>query len=99
MPKNLLDRLPEAFVSNAALSVDVTRAFKEGRLRKLASRLYTRNLIDSPNEIVTRHLWPLVGAFFPGAVIADRTALELKPAADGSIFVVSRKKRDLAIPG
>jgi hypothetical protein len=35
----------------------------------------------------------------PGALIADRTALEFKPSTDGSLFVVSDRKRVLELPG
>src|SRR5438105_10935868 len=78
-----LDSSPEVLVSNAAIRREVARAHAQGRLRKLASRLYTRNLTDEPEVIVRRHLWPLVAAYFPGALIADRTALENKPTPDG----------------
>jgi len=43
-----LDTYPEVFVSDASISHEVSRAYGQGRLRKLASRLYTRNLIDPP---------------------------------------------------
>src|SRR5882724_7664789 len=91
--------MPEAFVSNAALATAVSRETKLGRLRKLASRLYTRNLTDPPERIVQRNLWPLVAAYLPGALIADRTALENRPAIDGSIFLIANRKRDIALPG
>ena len=68
--------MPEVFVSNAKLAIAVSRETKAGRLRKLASRLYTRNLTEPPERIVQRNLWPLVAAYLPGALIADRTALE-----------------------
>lgn len=101
MPKSSKSRtgLPEAFVSSSAISELVGREVRAGRMRKLASRLYTTNLCDTPEEIVRRNLWQLVGQFFPGALIADRTAIELKLAPDGSVFVVSPHKRAISIPG
>jgi hypothetical protein len=68
--------MPEAFVSNAALAAAVSREVKAGTLRRIGSRLYTRNLKDPPEQIVWRNLWPLVAAYLPGALITDRTALE-----------------------
>jgi hypothetical protein len=68
-------------------------------LRKLASRVYTRNLKDPPEQIVRRNLWPLVAAYLPGALIADRTALENRPSVDGSVFLVADHKRAIALPG
>jgi len=81
----MIDELPEAFVSDTAISRDVSRAVKAGRLRKLASRLYTRNLSEPPETLVKRNLWNIVAGYFPGALIADRTALENAPAGDGSL--------------
>jgi fido (protein-threonine AMPylation protein) len=40
-----------------------------------------------------------VESLFPGSVIADRTALEHRPANDGSVFIVSKKKRSVVLPG
>src|SRR5215467_5726598 len=91
--------MPEVFVSNADLAVAVSREVKLGRLRKLGSRLYTRNLKESPEKLVQRNLWPLVAAYLSGALIADRTALENRPAEDGSVFLVSDHKRDISLPG
>jgi hypothetical protein len=91
--------MPEVFVSDASLAAAVSREVKRGALRKLASRLYTRNLKDPPEQIVRRNLWPLVAAYLPGALIADRTALENRPSADGSVFLVADHKRAIVLPG
>jgi len=77
----------------------VSRATKAGKLRKLSSRLYTRNFTDTPEAIVRRNLWQVVGGFFPGALIADRTALENAPAEDGSICLVADRGSDVTLPG
>jgi hypothetical protein len=92
-------KMAEAFVSSTELATAISREVKAGRLRKLGSRLYTKNLKDTPERIVQRNLWPLVAAHLPGALIADRTALENRPAADGSIFLVADQKRNISMPG
>ena len=94
-----LRRMPEAFVSDASITRAVSRAVQAGKLRKLASRLYTRNLTDPPEAIVARNLWHIAGGYFPGALIADRTALENGPASDGSICLISSGGRDIGLPG
>jgi len=94
-----ISAMPEVFVSDASMAAAVSREVKRGALRKLGSRLYTRNLKDPPAQIVGRNLWPLVAAYIPSALIADRTALENRPAADGSIFLVADHKRAIALPG
>jgi hypothetical protein len=91
--------MPEVFVSSADLATAVSREVKGGTLRRLGSRLYTRNLKDPPDQIVIRNLWPLVAAYLPDALIADRTALENRPAPDGSVFLVADHKRDIVLPG
>lgn len=98
MPRNL-EGLPEVFLSTTELSTAVSRAVSNSNVRRIGSKLYTFNLVDSPEQIVSRHLWQLIAAYLPDALIADRTAIELRPASDGSIFVVSDRKRDIALPG
>ncbi|MFT4554394.1 MAG: hypothetical protein ACI9S8_003045 [Chlamydiales bacterium] len=99
MPTLSFDQLPEVFVSNNDLTRLVSRELKNKRLRKLASRLYTKNFSESAERLIKRYLWDIVGGYFPGALIADRTALENKPSDDGSIFIISDKKRAIQLPG
>ena len=94
-----LNALPEVFVSTDDLSSAVSRALAQGELRQLGPRLYTKNLTDPPEAIVRRHLWTIIAAYAPDALIADRTALENAPAPDGSVFVVSERRRDIKLPG
>ncbi len=91
--------MPEAFVSNARISSEVSRRVADGRLRKLATRLYTRNPVDDASDIVRRNLWAIVAGYFPNALVADRTALELAPAQDGSVCVVSARGAEVELPG
>ena len=99
MAEKSLHAMPEIFVSTSDTTIMVSRAVKSGELRKLASRLYTKNLSDLPEVIVKRHLWQIVGGYFPGALIADRTALENAPAPDGSICLITDKGKDIELPG
>lgn len=94
-----LDDMPEVFVSHTDISSQVSQAVSRGKLKKLGSRLYTKNLADDPEIIVKRHWVDLLSEYYPDALIADRTALENKPAEDGSVFIVSSKKRITEIPG
>ena len=98
MPRMSLT-LPEIIISETKNRREVSHAVSQGKLRKLASRLYTSNLTDTSEAIIKRNLWHIISQLVPGALIADRTALELKPAQDGSIYIVSDRKRDIALPG
>lgn len=99
MTEKLLDTMPEVFVSTADTTVMVSRAVKSGKLRKLASRLYTKNFIDPPETILKRNLWQIVSGYFPDALVADRTALENMPASDGSVCLITEKGKDIELPG
>lgn len=65
MPKNPVASLPEVFFSTTALSDAVARARANGTVRQLGPRLYTKNLIDPPEQIIRRNLWPIVAAYGP----------------------------------
>ena len=93
------DDLPEIFVSNTEISALVSEAVKSGKLRKLGTRLYTKDLEATPESIVKRNWYFLLKDYYPDALIADRTAIENQPAADGSVFIVSKKKRETVLPG
>ncbi|MEN8236823.1 MAG: Fic family protein [Pseudomonadota bacterium] len=99
MPKKSYDDLPEVIVSSTEITRQVYQYVKLGKLRKLGPRVYTKNLKDPPEVIVKRNLWQIVGGLFPNAIIADRTALENQPAPDGSVCIISSKKRNISIHG
>jgi hypothetical protein len=88
---------PEVFVSTAENKRKIYSLMKAGRLRKLSSKLYTSNLIDDAEKIVSRNLWKIVGLLYPNALISDRTAIELKPTSSGTIFIISNKTRPITI--
>ena len=61
----------------------LARLKREGRVVRLAPRIYTTNLTDSAQNIVRRNLWTIVGRLWPGARLSHRTALEFAPRDDG----------------
>ena len=94
-----LSSLPEVFVSSKAMSSAVSKAVKAARLRKLGSRLYTKNMTEAPDLIVRRNWHTLLKDYFPDALLADRTALENRPTPDGSVFIISSGTRGVKLPG
>ncbi len=95
----LVNQFPEIFLSNKEIANRIARELKKGNIRKIGPRLYTTNLKDSPEYIIKKHLWVIVSEYFPDGLIADRTALENAPATDGSVFLISQRKRDVLLPG
>jgi len=99
MPEFSIDAMPEVFVSETAISKSVSAAVARGQLIKIASRLYTRNLDEAPERLVRRNWYHLLPSYYPDALITDRTALENQPAPEGSVCLISDKKRDVVLPG
>jgi Fic/DOC family len=98
-----LDDQPEVFLSTTETSAAVRRAVAAGRARKVAGRLYTRN-VDDPLELVVRRNWHRIAALlYPGAVVVDRSGFEAKPSEDGSLFLDAGPdyagKRPTRLPG
>lgn len=90
---------PEVFVSEEAITQTVTAMVKRAEARKIGPRLYTTNMIDSPESIIKRNLWDIVGTLAPGTVIGWRTAFISGPSEDGTVFVTGPYKRELILPG
>lgn len=92
-----LPPLPDVFVSAAPTSKAVARAVSDGRARKLAPRLFTSDLTSEPARIVARNLYNVISLLVPGMVISHRTAIENRPAEDGSVFVSAPYERRLEL--
>lgn len=71
---------------------------RQGKVRRIAPRVYTTNLTDTPENIVRRNLWPLIGAMWPGARLSHRTAFEYAPH-DGQVFLGYKYTRKVHLPG
>lgn len=94
-----LDEQREVFFSSAPVSRAIRYAADAGRVRQLGPRLYTKNLDADPAEICRRNWVRIAAGYFPGAVVAGRTAFDFKPANDGSVFLDAERLRDLRLPG
>jgi hypothetical protein len=60
--------------------------------------------MEEPLEQISRRNWPTIAAhYFPNAVVVDRSALEAKPASDGSLFLDAGPnyvgRRSARVPG
>jgi len=77
-----LDPMPEAFVSDKSVTRAVSRAVKAGKLRKLASRLYSRNMVDPPRA----------GESAQRLVVVDRR-FSAESVISESVSINSRKLR------
>ena len=95
-----LEERPEVFFSTTPSSRAIRRLLDAGKVRHVEGRLYTKNLADPLADVVRRGVWDIAAGYFPGAVIVDRTAFELRPAgAEGSVFLCSATRRIVRLPG
>ncbi len=71
----------------------------EGHIRKIASRIYTSNLEDTPEDIIQRNIFPILGKLYPGAILSHRSAFEFTPTANGQLFVTYKYTKKVKLPG
>ena len=99
MERNV-QKLNEVIAGSAdpAVAKLLNRLKREGRVVRLAPRLYTTNLTDAPEKIVRRNLWTIVGQLWPGARLSHRTAFEYAPH-EGHVFLGYKYTRKVVLPG
>ena len=99
MEKNT--QLPEILIatSDKKLSAMITSLKKEEKIRKIASRVYTSNLTDAPENIIKRNLYSIIGKLYPGALISHRSAFELRPSIDGHFYLTYTYTKNISLPG
>lgn len=78
----------------------LSRAVKDGRVRRLVRGVYTADIGADPDELVARNRWEIVARLVPDGLIADRSAAEGGIPTSGVLTVVSNKRREpLLLPG
>jgi len=101
MEKNTPIHLQEIVYGSpdSTISRHISKLEKEGKLRKIAARLYTSNLEDSPKNIIRRNIFPILGNQYPGAILSHRSAFEFAPTASGQLFVTYSYTKKIKFPG
>jgi hypothetical protein len=88
------------FFDDVASRPVLARAVQAGRIRRLAPRVYTADLVSLPSEIIVENRWPVLARVLPDAVIADRSAAADGRVVSGRLFVVSDlPRRSIRLPG
>lgn len=85
--------------STPIVSKQLSKLVASGDIRKIAPRLYSSNLEDSPEEIVRRNLFSILGHLYPGAVLSHRSALEFEPTSSGQLFLTYSYTKKATLPG
>jgi len=81
------------------ISRAIGKLVKEGRLRKIAPKIFTSNLEEEPADIIYRNRFKIIGHLYPGILLSHRSALEYKPTATGHLFLTYNYERRLNLPG
>jgi Fic family protein len=85
--------------SEPQVSKQISKLEKAGKLRKIASRIYTPNFTEGPETIIRRNLFAILGKLYPGALLSHRSALEFKPTSEGHIFLTYTYTKKINLPG
>ncbi len=85
--------------SDSKVSKQISKLEKNGKLVKIAPRLYTSNLKEKPESIVQRNLFQILAHLYPDAVLSHRSAFEFKPTKTGIVFLTYTYTKKIALPG
>lgn len=94
-------KIPEVIIASSQKKQSelITRLKKEGKIRKIAARVYTSNDTDSDETIIRRNFFRILGGLYPGAVISHRSAFELRPTEEGHFYLTHSYTRKVSLPG
>jgi len=82
-----------------AISRRLTQLEREGKLRKISPRIYTPIHNETPETIVNRNLFKIVGQLYPGALLSHRSAIECKPTPAKLLFLTYTYTKKIDLPG
>jgi hypothetical protein len=85
--------------SDQKISKQISKLEKNGKIRKIAQRIYASNLIDQPEEIIRRNLFMVLGRLYPDAVLSHRSAFEFEPTNEGHIFLTYSYTKKVNLAG
>ena len=94
-----MTRLQEIIIGKANRSKEIKSLESQGLIRKIAPRVYTSVLSESPEKIIRRNWYRLISELFPDAFLTHRSALERTPTAKGHLYMTSSYKNTIELPG
>ena len=96
-----LKSLPEIVHGSAdsTTAKQISALVKQGKLKKIAAKIYTSNLLESADVILKRNLFGILGKLYPGAVLSYRSAFEVWPSPGGTIYLSYTYTKKIELPG
>lgn len=101
MRKKESSNWPEIVFSSGDLlyTQSIRRAAKAGILKKIAPKIYSSNLEETPENIIKRHRYQILGLLFPNAVISHSSAFNGGISADGTVILTYKYTKNVELPG
>jgi Fic/DOC family len=85
--------------SDSKISKQLSKLREDGKIKKIAARIYTSNLIEPEEEIIRRNLFIIIGKLFPEALLSHRSAFEFQPTKSGQIYLTYSYTKNVKLPG
>lgn len=85
--------------SDKKVSRQISKLEKDGKIRKIAPRVYSSNLTEPVEEIIQRNLFQILGKLYPKSLLSHRSAFEYKPTKAGYIFLTYKYTKKVKLPG
>lgn len=85
--------------SDKAISQQISRLEKAGKIKRIAPRIYTSNITEQPEILIKRNWYKILAHLYPGALLSHRSALEFKPTSTGDIFITFKYTKNISLPG
>jgi len=99
MEKSIPLHLQEIIFTDKNLSRQIGKWEKEGLIKKIAPLIYTGKIHETPEMLIRRNLFTILGRQYPNAIISHRSALELKPTETGDFFLTYTYTKKIGLPG
>jgi len=101
MDKNTPLHLQEIIYSSSdtTISRSISKLEKQGKLIKIAPRIYTPNLNEPAEDVLRRNIFQILGHQYPGILLSHRSAFEYRPTATGDLFLTYNYARKVNLPG
>lgn len=94
-----MNKLREIIVGTTETSREIGSLEKDGLVRKIAPRIYTSNLTDTPEKIIRRNWFHLISDLYPDAQLSHRSALDHVPTSNGHLYLTRDKRGVVELPG
>lgn len=91
--------LQEIIIGRTEKNEEIKRLLKQGAIKKIAPKMYTSNLEDSPETIIRRNWYRLLSELYPDALLSHRSALERLPTPSGHIYLTYTYTDNIELPG